>query len=136
MKQLIIILILAGGAFMGWKVYERWDAARKHEEEGDGKPVAQAVVANSGALPGMSPNLENALQVAQRRGTPGLRDFLARYGKTIADPRLGAIELDYASLLMKDNPAEARRVFNRVKQRTATSSPNYTRVKQLERAYE
>ena len=39
-------------------------------------------------------------------------------------------------LFGKDNPAEAKRLFAAIKERTPASSPVYPRIKQLERTYE
>jgi len=132
MKVLISIAIIAAALFLGWKLLEQWDAANK-EKEAAAKVVVPAA---STALAGMRDSLETALSDAQRKGAAGLRDFLARNSKYIKDPKLGAIELDYVVLVAKDNPAEARKVFTRVKQRTPTNSPIYPRVKQLEKTYE
>jgi len=131
MKALIVIVIIAACAFVGFKLTQQWEAA-KESENTNKKPVIVA----SETLPGMDGSLEGPYSEAKRRGATGLRDFLTRYGKTIKDPRLGAIELDYASLLVKDNPVEARKIFARVKQRTPESSPNYPRIKQLQNMYE
>jgi hypothetical protein len=44
--------------------------------------------------------------------------------------------LDYVVLVAKDDPAEARRVFTRVKTRTSTTSPVYPRIESLAKTYE
>jgi hypothetical protein len=66
----------------------------------------------------------------------GLKDFLSTYGNTVNDPRLAAIELDYAVLVAPSNPSEARRVFAKVKGRLQENSPVYDRMKRLEKTYE
>lgn len=135
MKALIAILIIAGAAFGGWKIYSYWVDVRGKE-----KAKAQAIEtqpAITGAeLPGLPSGLEGQLQAAQQRGASGLRQFLVRYGKTMSDPRLAWIELDFVVLVARENPAEAKKVFARVKQRTLPASPVYSRVKQLEKTYE
>jgi hypothetical protein len=50
----------------------------------------------------------------------------------IQDPRKAWIELDYCTLLARENAKEARRIFADVQQRTPTNSPIYWRVKKLE----
>ncbi len=87
-------------------------------------------------LPGLPPKLEPLLDIARKRGAPGLRDFLATHGKAIDDPRRAWIELDYVVLLAQSSPGEARRVFATVKSRVEPGSPVYNRVKQLEKTYE
>lgn len=131
MKALISFLIIAACAWVGIKLFEQWQAAKQMETT-----QKTPVIVATETLPGMHSSLESSYNEAKRRGATGLRDFLTRYGKTMQDPRLGAIELDYAALLVKDNPVEARKIFARVKQRTPESSPNYPRIQQLKNMYE
>lgn len=116
---------------MGWKLYEQWDVGQK-------KPAAveAAPQMTGNQLPGLVPSLESTLASSQQLGATGLRNFLTQYGKGIRDPRLAWIELDYAVLVMRENPAEARKIFARVKKRTPVSSLVYPRIKQLEKTYE
>ena len=134
MKAFIILIFVAGAAFVGWKFKEQWD--RAHEEANVPAKPGTTTTATTTVLPGMAPSLEATLEASKKRGADGLRDFLTRYGKTIQDPRLGSIELDYVVLLGGQNLTEARRIFARVKQRTPASSPNYSRIKQLANTYD
>ena len=90
----------------------------------------------STTLPGLPPTLETPLQAAHKQGAEGLRNFLNRYRYTIQDPRLAAIELDYVVLVSLHDPAEAKRVFKSVQQRTPTWSPIHARIKNLEKNYQ
>lgn len=135
MKAFIAIVIIAGAAFGGWQIYSYWMEVRgkeKAKEEAASSP--QQVSGNQ--LPGLAPALEGQLQAAQQQGASGLRQFLLQYGKTMSDPRLAWVELDFVVLVARDNPAEAKKVFARVKQRTLLGSPVYSRVKQLEKTYQ
>ena len=134
MKAVIAILIIAGAAFGGWQIYSYWVEVRGKEKEQAQSSAAQYVSGDQ--LPGMPQSLEATLQVSQQQGAIGLKRFLGQYRKTIADPRLAWIELDYVVLVARENPAEAKKVFAKVKQRTLPSSPVYQRVKQLEKTYE
>lgn len=58
------------------------------------------------------------------------------YRRTVADPRLASIELDYVVLVAREDIAEARKVFAQVKQRTPPASLVYPRIKQLEKTYD
>ncbi|MBA4148934.1 MAG: hypothetical protein H0X66_12530 [Verrucomicrobia bacterium] len=129
MKALIVIFLVLGAAFIGWKLYEQYDVKEPEVAEAPTQLVGTQ-------LPGLPPALEYPLSTAQQQGATGLRNFLAKYGKGIRDPRLAWIELDYAVLMMRENPAEAKRIFARVKKRTPISSPVYPRIKQLEKTYE
>ncbi len=133
MKFLIAITLIIGAAFMGWKVYENYSSVAMQPKAATTQSSLQITGAQ---LPGLPPTLEPTLASSQQLGTTGLRAFLQQYGKTISDPRLAWIELDYAVLLMRENPGEAKKVFARVKKRTPISSPVYSRVKQLEKSYE
>lgn len=135
MKALIAIVIIVAAAMGGWQIYSTWvDVKEKQDSKHKTETVAAPV---SGAdLPGMVPQLEPILDAARQRGAEGLHQFLVKYGRTIADPRLASIELDYVVLVANENPAEARKTFARVKQRTPRESPVYARVKQLEKTYQ
>lgn len=134
MKALITIVIIVGAIMGGWQIYSTWLDVKEKEKE---KPASEAVAPLSGSqLSGMVSQLEPILETAQRQGASGLRQFLTTYGKTISDPRLASIELDYVVLVTKDDPAEAKKVFARVKKRTPRESPVYARIKQLEKVYE
>jgi hypothetical protein len=135
MKALIAIVIIAAAAFGGWQIYSYWVNVRGKEKAKE-VPVEAQQVPSGDQLPGLIPSLEPQLQAAQQQGAAGLRSFLTRYGKTISDPRLASIEMDYVVLLARENPGEARKVFARVKKRTPASSPVYPRIKQLEKTYE
>ncbi|MDQ6631494.1 MAG: hypothetical protein M3Y82_07020 [Verrucomicrobiota bacterium] len=136
MKVLIVIGIIAIAAFGGWTIYSKWEKINAPEKEKAAIPIPAAPEISGSQLPGMLPSLEGSLAAAQKRGAPGLQDFLARYGKTIRDPRLGSIELDYVVLVAPHKPDQAKKVFTRVKQRTPSSSPIYSRIKLLENTYE
>lgn len=134
MKALIAIVIIVAAAMGGWKIYSHWLDLKEKEKEKKKTEEVQTVAATQ--LPGMVPQLEPFLEAAQRQGASGLRQFLTKYKKTIADPRLASIELDYVVLVANDDPAEARKTFARVKQRIPRESPVYARIKQLEKAYQ
>jgi hypothetical protein len=132
MKALIAILIIVGAIYGGYQIFSYWVDVKGHKKEAAAE--AQPVVGDQ--LPGLPATLEGPLQAAQQKGAPGLRNFLTQYGKTISDPRLASLELDYVVLVARENPAEAKKVFAKVKQRTPSSSPVYGRIKQLEKTYE
>ena len=117
---------------MGWKLYEQYDAGINKPKE---EPQTSTQITGT-QLPGLAPSLESILASSQQQGATGLRNFLKQYGKGIRDPRLAWIELDYAVLVMREDPAEAKKIFARVKKRTPISSLVYPRIKQLEKTYE
>ena len=134
MKFIIGLIIVVGLSLGGYQLYEYWGKFKEPEAE----PVAAApAIPNSGdQLPGLLPRLQPVLETAQKRGAAGLRDFLATYGNAVADPRLAWIQLDYVVLVAQNDPAEARRVFAKVKSRVSSNSPVYPRVQQLEKTYD
>lgn len=131
LKFLITAVIVAALAFGGWQLYLQWKVAKDTQPK-----VEQAAPVDTASLPGMPAAMEPAYKIAKDQGAPGLKNFLTRYGKAIKDPRLAAIELDYVVLVSKDDIAEARTTFARVKERVPPSSPVYNRMKQLEKTYE
>lgn len=135
MKALIAIVLIVGAIVGGWQIYSTWVDVKEKDKEKQKIEIAATPVSGS-QLPGMVSQLEPFLETAQKQGATGIRQFLTKYGKTISDPRLASIELDYVVLVAKDDPAEAKKVFAKVKQRTPRESPVYARVKQLEKVYQ
>jgi hypothetical protein len=132
MKFIIGAVIVIGLAVGGWNFYHYY---QKFEDKTDSQP-AVAAPPSGDSLPGMPQTLEPTLEAARQRGAKGLHDFLTVYGRNISDPRLASIELDYVLLVAQSDPAEARKVFARVKKRTTSDSPVYPRVQQLEKTYD
>ena len=133
MKILIVALIVGVIGLGAWQIFETWHGLKEKPAKAEQAPVTVPQLESLEGLPG---GLEPSLQAAQRRGAAGLRDWLRLYGKTVRDPRLAAIELDYVVLVSRDDIGEARRVFSRVKTRTSPASPVYARIKQLEKTYQ
>ena len=126
----IIIVVLWGG----WQIFFYWEKVKNEEETNVKRDAAAMVVGDS--LPGMSYKLEASLQAARSKGAAGLRTWLKTYNQSVEDPRKAWIELDYCVAVARQDPAEAKRVFAQVKERTPPSSPVWPRMKQLEKAYE
>jgi hypothetical protein len=126
----IVVLILYGG----WHLFLYWESV-KNQEETKKKEAAAAVVMGD-QLPGLPQGLDQSLQAAQKQGAVGLRNWLKVYGARVQDPRKAWIELDYVQAVYRDDPAEARQVFHKVKDRTPATSPVYQRIKQLEPTYQ
>ena len=133
MKYVIGLVIIIGLAMGAWQLNQYWGTF-KEKEPASAAPAPPDVSGEH--LPGMLPRLQPVLEAAQKRGAPGLHDFLTMYGNTISDPRRAWIELDYVVLLAQSSPGEARREFAKVKSRVPPGSPVYNRVKQLEKTYE
>lgn len=126
----IIIVVLYGG----WELFLYWDKV-KNEQENEKKNAAAAIVRGD-QLPGLPYGLETSLHAAEGQGATGLRNWLKTFGNQVKDPRKAWIELDYAVMLAREDPAEARKVFASVKERTGPASPVWPRVKQLAPTYE
>ena len=135
MKIFITILILAGALYLFKQLLGEF-ADAKRAETGVQQTTTKPKINPSASLPGMPPGLEPGLEAAHREGAEGLKRFLDRYYYSIKDPRLAAIELDYAVLLSLKKPEEARSVFQSVQQRILPSSPVYERVKSLEKTFQ
>jgi hypothetical protein len=133
MKIAIGILILALVGFGGFKLWEYWGTTEQNKAAPD--PTANV---QPQALQGLPQALEQPLQEAQAKGPEAFREFIDKIKKSplVKDPRLAWIELDYVVLLAGKDPAEARKVFRKVKERTPTDSPVYARVKSLEKTFE
>jgi len=125
----IVLVIVAGFKLVGYyKQVEEESRQQKREETGaDVRPEQ---------LEGLPYELGQSLEVAQKNGAGALRDWLKFYGPQVKDPRKAWIELDYCLAAMRDDPNDARRVFQAVKARVSTNSPVYPRIRQLERTFE
>jgi len=131
MKFVIAAVIIIGLSIGGWNLYVYWGNFKEKEA-----PAQTVMEIPATQLHGMPPKLEPILVESQRQGASGLHNFLTTYGKMMADPRLASIELDYVVLVAHSDPAEARKVFAKVKQRIGNSSPVRNRVQQLEKTFE
>jgi len=134
MTKLIAVLIIALFLFGAWHLVMYYDKIQNEKESEQKQAVAARVVGDS--LAGMPSQLEDSFRVATAQGATGLGNLLKVYGPSVQDPRKAWIELDYCVLLARDNPAEARRIFGEVKQRTSPSSPIWPRIKELAKTYE
>jgi hypothetical protein len=130
MKAFIVIFIVLGIGFGGWKIWDYWKS-KEAEEARQNNPQVKP-----DELPGLPYQLKDSLAKAQASGAKTLKAWLDMYGRSVQDPRLASIQLDYVLLVARDDPAEARRIFADVKTRTPANSPVYARVKQLEPTYE
>src|ERR1044071_901874 len=132
--KLIAVVIIVGVLYGGWNLFLYWGKV-KSEKESVRREAAAAVVSGE-SLQGMPYGLEQSFQTAKSQGAAGLRNWLKTYGQTVKDPRKAWIELDYCVLVARDDPAEARRVFKAVRDRTSPTSPVWPRIKQLAPTYE
>jgi hypothetical protein len=135
MTKLIGALIIAAVLFVGYQLFLYWDRVN-HEEETARKEAAAKAITSGDQLSGMPYQVQTVYQNAEKQGAPGLAAFLKGYGNSVQDPRKAWIQLDYCQLISRENPAEARRIFKEVKDRTKPDSPIMPRIKQLERTFQ
>ena len=135
MKIAIIILIVVGVTFGAYKMWDYWDQTEHEREVKANIPPSQI---SPQQLDGLPQKLEPSLEQAQKGGPKALKSWLetTKRAKAVKDPRLAWIELDYVLMITKDDPVEAKRVFQDVKQRTPPESKIYPRIKSLEKNYE
>jgi hypothetical protein len=135
MKAVISILIVLVVGLGIWKVWDYWD--RVSTERAAAERAAKREV-SPGELSGMPYQMERTLEEATKQGPAGLKAWIDRYkaAGVVKDPRLAWIELDYVMMISRENPLEAKRIFNDVKQRTPPESPISKRIKSLEKTYE
>jgi hypothetical protein len=133
MTKLISILIVLVVVFVGFRLYHYWEKveSEKYEEA----QAAKRVITEE-SLSGMPYELESSLRTARDNGSTTFGKWLDYYGSQIQDPRLAWIQLDYARMLLMNNPSEAKRIYESVRQRTGTNSPVYHRMKEYEKTFE
>lgn len=132
--KLIAAAIIVAVLYGGWNLFLYWDKV-KNEQETEKKQAAAALVVGDN-LPGLPSNLQQGLRDAQSQGPAAMRQWLKTFGNSVQDPRKAWIELDYCVAVAREDPAEARRVFASVRERTGPASPVWARVKQLAPTYE
>lgn len=127
---LIIVLVLFGG----WNLFVYWEKVKNEEDVKRKQTVA--VSGHGQHLEGVPQGLEASVQRAHQAGAAALGVWLKTHSASIKDPRKAWLELEYAMLLSRENPAEAKRIYAGVASRTTESSPVYKRVKELEKTYQ
>ena len=134
MTKLISIFIVIVVIFCGWQLFKYWEKVDQEEET---RKKEAAAVLNPSSLPGMpTGQLDQSYQQAVAHGNAAVRAWLKTYGAMLQDPRKAWIELDFCVAITREDPAEARRLFKAVKDRTPATSPILPRLKQLEKSYE
>src|SRR5262245_55847840 len=124
MKQLLWILVLVVAFFLARGLLSMWETMRaKERPDRQAETTAPAGQSKPEDLPGLPAGVEASLQKAQSQGAGAVKTWLDTYRQYVSDPRLAWIELDYVVLVSRENPQEARRVFQSVKSRTPPGSP-------------
>jgi len=133
MLKAIITIVLAFALYwVGKTVYLQ--SRSKVAQDQKAEKQAKENIDDQG-LPRLAPNVESALAEARTQGAPGLKRWLDSYGRTISDPNLAAVQLDYAVQLARQDPAAAQSLFRAVKTRTPANSPLQPRIKKLEATF-
>ena len=136
MKFVLLFLLVATVGFGVYRISLIYRSIPTDEQaRGNARETATPVVGDE-PLPGLSPPLEASLANATQAGPQALRQWLNQNGAWVPEPRLSAIQLDYAQMLVRTNPAEARRIYAAVKDRTPANSTLASRLKQLSRTFE
>lgn len=134
MKALISIFIIVLFIYCGWKMFSYYQHVEA-ESQNKQKIEAGADI-RPDELAGLPGGLTTSLQIAQKNGSTGLREWLKVYGPQVQDPRRAWIEMDCSLALLRTDPNDAKRIFKAVKDRTSTNSPVFPRVRQLEKTFE
>jgi len=124
----LIIVVVLFCAWQGWK-FAQSEIKKEDQEKVDTTPLQGA------QLQGMPFQLENTLANSQQQGPATFRKWMETYGDQIQDPRKAWVQLDFAIAIVRENPAEAKKLYDEVKARTGPSSQVYPRVKELEKTF-
>jgi len=133
MTKIITAVIIIAALYGGWHLFLYWEKV-KNEEEVQKKENAQAAIAGD-SLPGLPYQLEASLQTARQQGAAAMGTWLKNNSASLQDPRKAWIELDYVLLLARENPSEAKRTYQAVRERLKEDSPVWKRVVELERTF-
>ena len=132
--KLIAALIIALVLFGCYEIVQYYTTFENEKAAKLAAAAAKVVVGEQ--LPGMPYELQQSLTTAQQAGPKAFANWLATYGRSVQDPRLAWIQLDYCLAISRENPAEAKKIFAAVKDRTPSSSPVYPRIQELAKSYE
>jgi hypothetical protein len=132
--KLIAALIIALVLFGCYEIVQYYATFENEKAAKQAAAAAKVVVGEQ--LPGMPYELQQSLTAAQQAGPKAFANWLAAYGRSVQDPRLAWIQLDYCLAISRENPAEAKKIFAAVKDRTPSSSPVYPRIQELAKSYE
>ena len=134
MKALITLAIVVVAYLAIQWLVSRYDQSSKGQSPSAPPPAQVSTELRGESLPGLPPGLETSLAAATKEGPAGLKEWLKRYRVYVKDPRLAWIELDY--VVLSNDPKEAKKIFQSVKERTPPTSPVYDKIKKLEKTYE
>ena len=134
MSKLLLALLIASVVYGVYRISRVYEAA--DVEERARAREAASELAPEASLPALSPQAEATLAAATTTGAPALKTWLEANARFIPEPRLSAIQLDYAQLLIRSNPAEARRIYEAVKARTPVGSPLAPRLARLSKTFQ
>lgn len=135
MKTLITIVII-GAAI--WGLSQLIHFYQKSTVNSiDHQKTSVAVVSNpDDELPSLPPAMEASLKQAMAGGTSAMKEWFEANGAFLRDPRKAAIQLDYAQLLSRSDPAGAKRLYLEVKARNPTGAAVNGRLQRLSRVFE
>ena len=132
--KLIGALIIAVVLFGAYELVQYYATFENDKAAKAAAAAAKVVVGDQ--LPGLPYELQQSLATAQQAGPKAFANWLAAYGRSVQDPRLAWIQLDYCVAISRENPAEAKKIFAIVKDRTPSSSPVYPRIQELAKSFE
>ncbi|MEY4691626.1 MAG: hypothetical protein RIT19_1951 [Verrucomicrobiota bacterium] len=132
MKFVLLFLLVATVGFGVYRISLVYRSIPS-DERAQERPTAPVT---DESLPALTPPLEASLANATQAGPQALGQWLRQNGAWVPEPRLSAIQLDHAQMMVRSNPAEARRLYAAVKARTPANSPLAPRLKQLSRTFE
>jgi len=135
-KTLIIIAVAAIVGLGAWQLFDYWQKIDSEKETTRQQAEAAAAQMNPNNFPGLPDGYDASLQAAEQGGANALGNWLKLYGSRVQDPRKASIQLDYVLMIARDNPQEAKSIFNDVRDRTLPNSPVWPRIKSLEKTFQ
>jgi thioredoxin-like negative regulator of GroEL len=134
--SIVIVALLAVAGWKGWQVWEKYSHDQDLAQQ-EATALKNIVPEQLQGMPsGWEEGYQKAYQAAQNGDIATLRNWLKMRGQQVDDPRRAWIEMDYMVIISKQDPQEAKAIFDSVKGRVPQDSPVYARVKQLEKTYE
>ncbi len=136
MKFFISILIVGGTIWLVSQLVHFYQKSTVNSIDHQRAP-ATAVVSNpDDDLPPLAPVLEASLKQAMAGGANAMKEWLETNGTYLRDPRKAAIQLDFAQILARSDPAGAKRLYFEVKGRNPQGAAVSGRLQKLAKLFE
>lgn len=136
MKVFISILIIGGTIWLVSQLVHFYQKSTANSIDHQRAPAAAVVANPDDDLPPLAPALEASLKQAMAGGSSAMKEWLETNGPYLRDPRKAAIQLDFAQVLARSDPAGAKRLYLEIKGRNPQGAAVSGRLQKLAKLFD